>query len=263
MCFVVTRLKAALVHLVISAVLASTVLGLLLLGWYRLPYFWAIGGLFLLTLIIGIDVILGPMMTLIIFNPAKSRRALTFDLTMIGLVQAMALAYGLYTGYSSRLAYGVFVDRSFKIVKANEIESQDLAKAKLTQYSSLPLFGPEFVGVQKPSDPKTRNDMNFYSAFGMGYQNLPEYYVPLKQNRDQISQASIPRGVVEENNPELAARIDGLLRERNLDWSGVAVVPLVVKGHVFTAIVDLTTVSVIKVLPENLIRSVSSHSKPA
>ena len=63
-------------HFTISAILASCVIGLLMFGWYRLPYFWAVGGPMLLVLIIGIDVVLGPTMTLIVFNPAKSGRHL-------------------------------------------------------------------------------------------------------------------------------------------------------------------------------------------
>lgn len=256
-----TRVKAALIHLIISAILASSVIGLLLFGWYRLPYFWAVGGPLLLALIVGVDVVLGPFMTLIVFNPAKSRQALAFDLSLIALVQATALLYGLYSGYTSRLAYGVFVENSFKLVKATEIEPQDLAKAKLPEYRELPLFGPKLVAVEMPTDPKTRSDMNFFSAFGVGYQNLPEYFVPLVHSRDQISKAAIPRGRLEQKNPQLAAEIDGLLRSGSLDWSGIAVVPFNVKTRVYTAVVDLAQMTVIKVLPQNPFGAMASQSR--
>jgi hypothetical protein len=133
-------------------------------------------------------------------------------------------------------------------LKATEIEAQDLARARLPEYRELPLFGPKLVGVEMPADAKTRSDMNFYSTFGVGYQNLPEYFVPLDQRRDQVSQAAIPRGRLQQANPQLAARIDGLLKSENLDWSGVAVVPFDVKTRVYTAVVDLARMDVIKVL---------------
>jgi hypothetical protein len=72
-----TRFKAASTHLSISIVLASIVIGLIIFGWYPLPLFWDIGGPMLIALIVGIDVVLGPAMTLILFNPKKSRRELT------------------------------------------------------------------------------------------------------------------------------------------------------------------------------------------
>jgi hypothetical protein len=204
----------------------------------------------LLALIVGVDVVLGPTMTLIVFNPAKSRQALALDLSLIVLVQAAALTYGLYAGYTSRLVYGVFVDKGFKLVKATEIEPQELAKARLPQYRDLPLFGPKLVAVEMPTDPKTLSDMNFYSAFGVGYQNLPQYFVPLERSRDQVSKAGISRERLQQKNPRLAGEIDGLLKSRRLDWSGVAVVPFNVKTRVYTAVVDLARMSVIRVLAE-------------
>lgn len=246
-----TRVNAALIHLTISAVLASMVIGLLLFGWYRLPYFWAVGGPLLLALIVGVDVVLGPLMTLMVFNPAKSKRALSLDLSLIALVQAAALIYGLYSGYTSRLVYGVFVDNGFKLVKATEIEPKDLTRARLPEFRRLPLFGPKLVGIEMPADPKTRSDMNFFSAFGMGYQNLPEYFVPLDRNREQIGKAAIPHGKLEQKNPQLAARIDALVKSAKLDWNGIAVVPFDVKTRVYTAVVSLAPVSVIKVLPDS------------
>jgi hypothetical protein len=246
-----TRFKAALIHLTISTILASCVIGLLLFGWYRLPYFWAVGGPMLLALIIGVDVVLGPTLTLIIFNPAKSRRALSFDLSLIALVQAAALVYGLYTGYTSRLVYGVFVERGFKLVKATEIEPRDLAKAKLPQFRDLPLFGPRLVGVELPTDPKIRSDMNFYSLFGVGYQNLPQYFVPLQRSREQVAKAAISRERLQQKNSRLAGEIDDLLKSGRLDWSSVAVVPFDVKTRVYTAVLDLARMTVIKVMPES------------
>lgn len=246
-----TRFKAARIHLTVSTILASCVIALLLFGWYRLPYFWAVGGPMLLALIIGVDVVLGPTMTFIVFNPAKSRQALTFDLSLIVLVQVAALSYGLYAGYTSRLVYGVFVDKAFKLVKATEIEPQELAKARLPQYRDLPLFGPRMVAVEMPTDPKTLSDMNFFSAFGVGYQNLPQYFVPLQRSRDQVSKAAITRTRLQEKNPRLAEEIDGLLKSRRLDWSRVAVVPFNVKTRVYTTVVDLTRMSVLKVLPDS------------
>ena len=256
-----TRIKAALIHLTISTLLASCVIGLLLFGWYRLPYFWAVGGPMLLALIIGVDVVLGPTMTLIVFNPAKSRRALSFDLSLIALVQATALIYGLYTGYTSRLVYGVFIDRMFKLVKATEIQPQDLAKAKLPQFRALPVFGPRLVAVEMPSDPKIRSDMNFYSAFGVGYQNLPQYFVPLERSRELVVKAGIARERLQQKNPRLAGEIDELLKSGHLEWNGVAVVPFDVKTRVYTAVVDAAGMEVIKVLAEDPFGSLAHPSR--
>jgi hypothetical protein len=246
-----TRVKAALIHLTISVTLASIVIGLLVFGWYRLPYFWAVGGPMLLALIVGVDVVLGPLMTLIIFSPGKSRRALTFDLSVIALAQATALTYGLYAGYTSRLAYGVFVENGFNLVKATDIEQPDLARAKRPEFRDIPLFGPKLVGVELPTDPKVRSEMVFASAFGMGYQDKPEYFVPLSRNRDQIAKAGIPRITLLQRNPRLVTQIDNQLKSKGLNWGEVAVVPFRVKARRYTAVVKLSSTTLIDVLTEN------------
>ena len=66
-----TRWKAFVLHLAISALIATTVVALVVMLWYPPPYFAAMGGETLLRLLIGVDVVLGPLITLIIFDQAS------------------------------------------------------------------------------------------------------------------------------------------------------------------------------------------------
>ena len=50
----------------------------------------------------AIDLILGPLLTFLIFNPLKSLREKIFDLSCVALVQLLALVYGFYTIYQQR-----------------------------------------------------------------------------------------------------------------------------------------------------------------
>lgn len=95
------RTKAVLIHLGLSSALALGVTSLLVFGWYPWPYFMALGGLMLVALIVGVDVVLGPLLTFIVFKPGK--KSLKFDLTVIALVQAAALGYGLWTPKSASM----------------------------------------------------------------------------------------------------------------------------------------------------------------
>ena len=45
---------------------------------------------------------MGRRRSLVIFNPAKTRRHLVMDFTVIGLLQVAALAYGLWTVFVAR-----------------------------------------------------------------------------------------------------------------------------------------------------------------
>ena len=61
------RWRAALIHLGCSAVLASAAAALVFLVWYPWPYSVLAGGIGLFILITGVDVVMGPLITLVVF----------------------------------------------------------------------------------------------------------------------------------------------------------------------------------------------------
>jgi hypothetical protein len=83
-----SRWQASGTHLLVCVVIAAVVISVMLGVWYPGPLFEAAGGSELLYILVGVDVILGPLLTLIVFKSGK--RGMKFDLTMIGLVQVAA-----------------------------------------------------------------------------------------------------------------------------------------------------------------------------
>ena len=86
------RWKASALHLALSAAIGVAVVALMLALWYPQPYFAAMGGDTLILLLIGVDVVIGPLITLIVFDPKK--KSLRFDLAVIAVLQLAALVYG-------------------------------------------------------------------------------------------------------------------------------------------------------------------------
>src|SRR4029434_8112727 len=123
-----TRWKAFGLHLAISALIAGIVITLVVVLWYPSPYFLAMGGEVLLRLLIGVDVVIGPLITLIIFDPRKPR--LKYDLATIAALQVAALAYGSYVMFDARRVYTVFLGGHFTTVAANSIDDASLRRAK-------------------------------------------------------------------------------------------------------------------------------------
>ena len=74
------RIKAFLIHLGISLVILFVLLYLLVFVWYPPPLFAADGGMQGLKIILGVDLVLGPLLTLMVYNPAKGWKRLKFDL---------------------------------------------------------------------------------------------------------------------------------------------------------------------------------------
>jgi len=62
-----------------------------------------------------VDVILGPLITLTVFNRSKPRSELVRDLTVVGLIQLAALGYGLWTVFVARPVHLVFEYDRFRV----------------------------------------------------------------------------------------------------------------------------------------------------
>jgi hypothetical protein len=97
-----TRLRAAAIHLVLSALVLAAASYPVALLWYPGFHFGMDGGWQGMRLLASVFVVLGPLLTLVIFNPGKARHLIAFDLCCIGLAQLAALGWGLYTVHGQR-----------------------------------------------------------------------------------------------------------------------------------------------------------------
>jgi len=97
------RLKAFAIHLAISALIALAVIGLVFFIWYPAPLHTATGVTQIFLLLLTVDVVLGPLLTLIVYKTGK--KTLIMDLTVIALLQLSALAYGVWTVAEDRSAW--------------------------------------------------------------------------------------------------------------------------------------------------------------
>ena len=68
------RLKLFSLHLLSSATVLTLILGCLYFGWYRWPGWYLTDVTRVVLVMICVDVLLGPTLTLIIANQKKSRR---------------------------------------------------------------------------------------------------------------------------------------------------------------------------------------------
>lgn len=107
-----TRSKAFLIHLGISFLIFLILLYVTLYHWYPDFLFSDDGGWQGVRLIAGVTLVLGPLLTLILFKPGKA--GLKFDLWLIAIIQAAALCWGIWTVYTERPYVIVFADYYFK-----------------------------------------------------------------------------------------------------------------------------------------------------
>jgi len=221
-----TRWNASLIHLCISATIATAVLALMLLVWYPHPIFAAVGGQQILMILLAVDVTLGPFVTLLVFNPKKSRKALTFDLSVIALLQASALIYGMSIVFQARPAYLVLGADSFTLVTANTLSEEDIAKAKIPDYLSLPLTGPVYVYSKEPTNIEDIKEVILAELNGKGLQHLPKYYQPYAEHGEVAGKAARPVAELRELNPDRISEIDEAVHTSGLLETEIGFLPL-------------------------------------
>lgn len=184
-----TRWKASATHFLISLVILSIIVSLILWRWYPPGLFETAKAGTLLAVLAGVDLVLGPLLTAIVFRSGKP--GLKFDLTVIALLQVAALAYGVHTLWASRPAYIVAVSNQFRLVFANEIEIPSAEKAT-PPFRSAPWWGPEVVAAPLPSDPKARMEVILESMAGAEIFLQPSHYVPYPPPGDEPLRFAVP-----------------------------------------------------------------------
>ena len=95
----INRYQACLTHFGISLILFLFLLSIIIFVWYPGDLIHA-GGWQGIKIVAGVDLVLGPLLTLVIYNPMK--KSLPFDLFVIAMIQISALGYGVWNVYNEK-----------------------------------------------------------------------------------------------------------------------------------------------------------------
>lgn len=174
--------RAASIHFACSLVVAAAAAVLVFLGWYPAPFYELSGGLKLFLVLVSVDVVCGPLLTFVLFNPAKKFAELTVDMSLVALVQLAALVYGMTVVYEARPLFLVHEVDRFRVIALPDLVGADMGKS----LSALdPLMrprwfgGPVVVGIREPSSREERNEVLLDAMFGgRDYSQRPEFYIP-------------------------------------------------------------------------------------
>jgi hypothetical protein len=175
------RLKAFSWHFCASASLLTLVLGGLYLGWYRWPGWYSAGILVILPITIGVDAAIGPLLTFIVANPNKPRRELVRDISVIVVVQLIALTYGALTLWHGRPLYYAFSVNQLEVVQALEIPPEEIVLGEQSNPGLTPHWysRPRWIYAPLPNDTnKSQAIVNAAITGGTDVTGMPSYYQP-------------------------------------------------------------------------------------
>ena len=245
------RFKASSIHFGISLVVALLA-ALLVFGlWYPYPYREISGGRSLFFLVITVDVIMGPLLTLAVFSIGKSRRALRFDLTIIGALQLAALAYGLWTVAVARPVHLVFEVNRFLVVHAIDVAPELLPKAP-PGLRQLPLMGPTLLSVREFKDNAEQTDVTMAALAGVAVGARADLWQSYASGKPQILLAARPLAELKTRFPARAGEIDQAVNSAVIAGRAVpavAYVPMIGRSTFWTVLLDASTAEVIAFVP--------------
>ena len=241
-----SRWQAAGAHLLICVAIAAAVITLMLGVWYPGPLFEAAGGNGLLYILVGVDVILGPLLTLVVFKSGK--RGMKFDLTVIGLVQLAALAYGVHIVFLARPAFIVFIKDRFELATAADLDPADLAAAKYPQFRSPPWNGPLLVAADMPTDPAERTKVVMAMFSGLDLQNFPRYFVPYAERSKEVLARADTIEHLRKTEPAIGKVIDEYLRSSGTPEADVRGLLLRTRFAWIAVLIDPKTAQPVKML---------------
>lgn len=196
------RLRAFLVHLLSSVCIAAISLYIIFMVWHPAPLATAVGVTHIFIMMLAIDVVLGPLLTLIVAK--KGKKSLKFDLGVIIVLQLAALIYGIYNIAISRPVYIAFDTLRFEVVQANVIPTESLEQAP-PPYQTLGWGDPKFVAVTPAKTTEQKNDRLFLELkTGIAPSMQPNLYVPLDNQWPAIDSSAKGLNDLYERNPRSA-----------------------------------------------------------
>jgi hypothetical protein len=243
------RLKAAAVHLGASALVALLAAALIFGLWYPAPYGEMSGGRELFGILLGVDVMLGPLVTLIVFNVRKPRRELRRDIAVVVLLQLAALAYGVWTVLLARPVHLVFEFDRLRVVHAIEVPAELLPPPD-PSIRVLPLTGPTALAVRPFRDVNEEATATFMALQGLPLAARPDLWQPYEQARERVLHAAQSLQVLRQRVPPgQQAQIDAAVARCGRTEAQLRYLPVSTRKAFWTALLDAQTAQVCAFLP--------------
>ena len=239
------RLRAFSVHLAASLMVAVLALCLVFGVWYPSPLHELLDVTRILVMVLVVDVIIGPLLTLLVARAGK--KSLKFDLAVIVCLQVAALLYGMHTVAEGRPAWIVFTGDRFELVQAYQLQTEYRQQAA-PAFTGLPRLGPKWVGATLPESADARTELIFSAlAGGPDLAQRPDYYQPYQAMTEQITASARPLSDLEQMNSQ-AVLADTLSRYPEAD----AYLPLThTLGHmtVLLAADEARVIAIVSLVP--------------
>ena len=242
------KLIASGVHLVFSCLLACVVAALVFGVWYPAPYSQLSGATTLFLMVVGVDVVLGPLITFIVFNASKTKAKLVGDLIVVAAVQLVALGYGAWTVFAARPVHLVFEYDRMRVVHAAEIPENFLSLVP-AGIDAQPLRGPTLLALRPFKDNAEQTAATFGALAGIVLSTRPELWMPYDKAVPEVLKAAKPVSQLISKTPAFAAPVQRALAQAQRSEADTVYLPLASRSSFGTVLLDAKTGQPVALLP--------------
>lgn len=122
MLLVKNRWIAFVYHIFFSSFLVLSASALIFGIWYPDPFSKISGGIQMFVALVVVDLVIGPLLTLVVFSKNKTKKEIVLDIFVILILQLAAMCYGVWSLASARPAYLVYEYGRYSIVREMDLE---------------------------------------------------------------------------------------------------------------------------------------------
>ncbi|MBK1718639.1 TfpX/TfpZ family type IV pilin accessory protein [Thiocystis violacea] len=205
-----TKRRAFVIHLTASVLVMLALFAVIRWIWYPAPYFTISGGWPLLQIMAGVDVVLGPILTWIVFKPGKP--GLRFDMSVIVGLQLVALTYGAAVVHQQRPLFTVFAVDRFTAIPAADVDPGLIQYPELSRAFGI---GPTVALARLPDEHEAREQFMFEVFDGAkDLEYRADFYQPYRPDLADLKRRSLDIGRLAARHPETESGLKDLLVRR-------------------------------------------------
>lgn len=220
------KVKAAILHICLSGLVAAVAAYLVFYIWFPHPYGEVLDGKGLFWLVFWVDLCCGPLLTFVLVNKKKTRRALAVDLGLVTVIQLSALFYGLYTLMLAKPMFLVYEIDRFHVVALADIDRSKLHLAR-EEYQSAKILGPSVIAVKVPvpSDSDYLDSVAL-TAKGLKVSYRPQLWLPYSDQKNKVLAHAKSLTKLKHADQSSIERLTEGIKETGLDESELCYLPM-------------------------------------
>lgn len=188
-------------------------------------------------LLVAVDTVIGPVLTLVVASPTKQRGELKRDLAVIGLLQLAALCYGLYTIALARPVHLVFEIDRFRVVSAADIEAERLVDAP-AELRGLSWTGPTLIAAVKPEDPGELMRATELGLAGIDLSMNPKNWRDYAPHASQAWSRAGRASLLAAKYPEMAMPLNEIAQRAGVRLDDLRFLPLASRRASWSVLLD-------------------------